>query len=56
MRDHGRERENLFFPWVHTRQELVEVFWDAKPGEHCSSPISLMVAAAALAKPRSELS
>lgn len=50
------EREDLFFTWVHIRLELVAIFWDVKPGEHCSSRMSLMVAAAALAKPRSELS
>lgn len=31
------------------------MFWDVKPGEPCSSYICLMVAAAALAKPRSAL-
>lgn len=31
------------------------IFLVVKPGEHCNSYICLMVAAAALAKPRSEL-
>lgn len=39
----------------HQGGETGGMFWDVKPGEPCSSYICLMVAAAALAKPRSAL-